>query len=601
MNRLFHSKKITSIIALLCCSISSVFAQTGTSSSAASSQASYSIVIESNVPSDITGGAPNADLKTAAVFAWQEFIALNWPAMSGSRDKPDNTKYFGKTTGGPLVWETFRHKAEIFPASGKPHGYSQGSSADYGYDEPPQYVYSSNISACPSAAPNTSSASSSSQGTITTPWVNLDENSQIGLAKMFAGVAPDTYGKTSQQILFLAKANRTEYLYVAKNKWYGDVTPPFAATAKNLAATQKSAPPGSSQFVSFPFGTIEVKSAWRQLTQTELASGKFHTTTVRYYEQLQSASANITATNTSATSASSSSAPAAPVICYRDATWGLVGLHIIQKTPTAPYFIFATFEQADNLLDTDGNPIEDVDGTLIRNADKTPMNPQIISKNATSANPASPESIQSLSPKTANCTPGDSLYYQNIPTQGNLVNPLPKGTVCIQKRVHDIPADIIAINKIAHQSIKNYNTANKIKSSPWSYYKLINVQYKPILGKVPGMDYTAADAATFYQANSMIETDYNLQVFSGVFQHALKNSPSTPYNNLITDFNADGTPAVNTRYAGTSYNMGGCMGCHGNAQAAGSDFSFILLGQRVTQPDTLGEISASGSNIMTQY
>jgi hypothetical protein len=599
MNSLFHSKKINSVIALLCCSIPSVFAQTGTASSAASSstassQASYSIVIESNVPGDIVGGAPNADLKTAAVFAWQEFIALNWPAMSGSRDQPDIKKYFGQTTGGPLVWETFRHKAEIFPASGKPHGYSQGPSTDYGYDEPPQYVYSTSITACPSATPGTSSSSSSSSGTITTPWVNLDENSQIGLAKMFAGVAPDTHGKTSQQILFLAKANRTEYRYVAKNQWYGDVTPPFAATAKNLAATQKSAPPGSSNFVSFPFGTIEVKSAWRQLTPAELASGKFHTTTVRYYEQLQSASAN-----TSSTNASSSSASATPSICYRDAIWGLVGLHIIQKTPTAPYFIFATFEQTDNLLDSNGNPIEDVDGSLIRNADKTPMNPQIISKNATSANPASPESIQSLSPKTANCTPGDSLYYQNIPTQGNLINQLPKGTVCIQKRVHDIPADIIAINKIAHQSIKNYNTANKIKSSPWSYYKLINVQTKP--GKVAGVDYTGMDAATFYQANSMIETDYNLQVFSGVFQHALKNSPTTPYNNLITDFNADGTPAVNTRYAGTSYNMGGCMGCHGNAQAAGSDFSFILLGQRVTEPDTLGEINASGSNIMTQY
>jgi hypothetical protein len=34
--------------------------------------------------------------------------------------------------------------------------------------------------------------------------------------------------------------------------------------------------------------------------------------------------------------------------------------------------------------------------------------------------------------------------------------------------------------------------------------------------------------------------------------------------------------------------MGGCMGCHGNTQVAGTDFSFILAGQRVGQPDLSG-------------
>lgn len=31
-------------------------------------------------------------------------------------------------------------------------------------------------------------------------------------------------------------------------------------------------------------------------------------------------------------------------------------------------------------------------------------------------------------------------------------------------------------------------------------------------------------------------------------------------------------------YQGKSANMGGCMGCHGNAQAAGGDFSFLITG-----------------------
>ena len=36
--------------------------------------------IGSQLPSDIPGGANNATINSAANFAWQEFIALNWPA-----------------------------------------------------------------------------------------------------------------------------------------------------------------------------------------------------------------------------------------------------------------------------------------------------------------------------------------------------------------------------------------------------------------------------------------------------------------------------------------------------------------------------------------
>ena len=59
------------------------------------------------------------------------------------------------------------------------------------------------------------------------------------------------------------------------------------------------------------------------------------------------------------------------------------------------------------------------------------------------------------------------------------------------------------------------------------------------------------------------------------------NNPSITKNitNLITDFNFDGTPTKNVISNQQEFNMGGCMGCHGNAQVLfGSDFSFILAG-----------------------
>jgi hypothetical protein len=80
-----------------------------------------------------------------------------------------------------------------------------------------------------------------------------------------------------------------------------------------------------------PYGTIEMKAGWRVLTDAESASGRFHTATARFYEFGKPTSSGKT-------------------YSWRQATFGLVALHVIQKTPTAPYFVYATFEQADNIL-----------------------------------------------------------------------------------------------------------------------------------------------------------------------------------------------------------------------------------------------------------
>src|SRR5271170_3232095 len=86
------------------------------------------------LPSDISGGAPSATLQQSAAFAWQEFIALNWPALAGQRDAADPSQLFG-VQSGPLVWQTFRSKVEIFNLTSGlvPPGYS-ATSPDYGYN-----------------------------------------------------------------------------------------------------------------------------------------------------------------------------------------------------------------------------------------------------------------------------------------------------------------------------------------------------------------------------------------------------------------------------------------------------------------------------------
>jgi hypothetical protein len=117
--------------------------------------AQVTITISPNFPADISGGEPNATLQQAAAFAWQEFIALSWPALAGQRDVANQSQKLGTAgNGGPLVWQTFRGKAEIFnlldvQGNFVPPGYST-TAPNYGYNSPTAYFYrGQQVAACP--------------------------------------------------------------------------------------------------------------------------------------------------------------------------------------------------------------------------------------------------------------------------------------------------------------------------------------------------------------------------------------------------------------------------------------------------------------------
>jgi hypothetical protein len=571
------------------------------------------ITLSSAVPNELnppwdpntpaSGGAPNATPAQAAAFAWQEFIAMNWPAgpqqgKPGQRDTPSTSVHFGDPSyTGPLVWETLRGKVEIFPGGEDqfkylaPPGYKKKQDdPSLGYDALPQYRYTSNIPSC-----------SASQVNDETPWVNLDETDQITLDNMYAGVVAPTSspGNSSPQLIrFLAKANRTQYVYVAGNsstpdnpdsarQWWNRIPRDVVTATKTYLATQKMSPPaGSSSMVSLPYGTIEVKAGWRPLNPSEATSGRFHVQRVRFYE-------NIGGSQTAK--------------CYRDADWGLVALHIIQKTPSAPYFIYATFEQADNILTADGKPVEDANGNVIMptGAPTAPQTCLIDPRPSIAPTPAASEITSTLgsvvltaNPNTCKpllgagyCgAPGSQLYYRNA--VGMPPNSEPSaGNVCVNSRENPIPSYAIDANTSAHAAIATYLRQNGIRSAPWLYYKLINVQYYPFDKIISAVmqngslynskpPYTAQNPApsSFYQANIVVETNRSLQLFSGGL---------TPY--ITTDWNQDGSAHANTVYGGHLFNMGGCMGCHGsqgqNPKGQAGDFSVILARGNVGLPE----------------
>lgn len=580
----------------------SVGARANDQSAFAGGSNAVSITIGSSVPSELnppyhagkppTGGAPNATPEQADAFAWQEFIALNWAAgpqqgKFGQRDTPSSSCRFGDPgCTGPTTWETFRGKVETFPGNSQPPGYVQNASQHYGYDALPQYNYIVPVSAC-----------DPSQANDPVPWVNLDETDQITLDNMYAGVVQPSSspGNSAPQLIrFLAKSNELQYFYVAANsdpnnplqQWWNNIPLSVVTATKNyLAANQSSPPSGSSSMVSQYDGTIEVKAAWRPLNPSEIKSGHFHTQPVRFYEKGSSGT------------------------CYRDATWGLVALHIIQKTPSAPYFIYATFEQSDNLLSASGKPIEDTNGNLLPPVPGTATTPQVCLIDPKPASSASSNEMPSnqgsviLTDNPATClpaksqtfcaSPGAQLFYHNTPVTPPTPNSEPSGgNICVNKRENAIPGDVIAANTQAHAAMAAYFKSKNIGTSPWLYYKLVNVQYFPYdkaittvtpngslyTGKAP---YTAQhpSPATYYQANIVVETNRSLQLFSGGL------SP-----NIATDWNQDGSEHKNSYYAGGHYNMGGCMGCHGsqgqNPAGQAGDFSVILARGSVAFPET---------------
>ncbi len=557
--------------------------------------------ISSSPPTELnaTGGGPaQATLQQAAEFAWEEFFALTWPAgpqrgQPNQRDTPSSTCASGDQSpscAGPLVWETFRGKEEIFPGHGDPAGYST-SAPSFGYDALPQYNYgdlpgtpngSPPVEACPGAASSSPTA-----------WVNLDETDEITLASMYAGVVsikPSASNSAPQLVRFLAKANRTEYEYVAKHDLWA--TGSIVAAAAKYVKQHEEDPPNGDQYLLLPNNSIEVKAGWRVLNDSEIAGGRFHTALVRYYE--------VSGGRT----------------CFQQATFGLVALHIIQKTALAPYFIYATFEQTDNILDASGRSVEDVNGSLMPppqpcRSDQNqpcPTTPSVTLNDTATVTPTKvPPQVVLVPPTAEYCTsgtkvsPSNRLFYLNTDTLPALPS---MGYICVNKRDNDIPPAVVDTNKRAHALIQSYSSQHGVKNSVWQYYKLLNVQYQPINKNHAGLFGTQSgennflnehNPSSYYLANIVVETNRSLQLFSGGLVNAGTTGSNSDY---ASQFEGGSSMAIhpNMFYQRSGYNMGGCMGCHGSqGQIQGGDFSVIVARGRVKFPETPAPPTKSGA------
>ncbi len=451
-------------------------------------------------------GPKHEDLAT---FAWLEFIALAAPVGAVRGEPGGSFADSGMDQFATLVWETYQHRSELFP-------YTDGTvNPPQPWNDPPLYQFY--------IGPKDAKTAYQTPAELTR-YGNLDEATQIGQNAIFFPELTDDGDDTDQQldqVLFEAKVNEVQSAFV-RDRVENNLTDPIVLDDN----------------------TIEVKAAWLPLTAIpEDQWYRYHIAEVTVYGGEDDAPVAVTEVR------------------------ALIGLHIIQKTPNYPAFIFATFEHTDLLQDPETDEPTKVAYVPIYDeiAYQTPLKTTLHGIQGT------PEVFNPL----INFQIDDPLARPN----GNILE-LPLGPV------ENLPGRMLIDNNQVLVPVVQPDTTNKdvdkanktalkamtkIKGFDddfvWQYYKLKGVQ------GVPSNNETKED---FYLANIVIESSQpGVQVFRGGLNMTTDDKKIVTFNNVRNQTNL-----VDSAQNNRKFSQGGCQGCHGVAQTqAGSDFSFLFAGK----------------------
>lgn len=242
-----------------------------------------------------------ASQKDADCFAWQQFIALNWPAaaLDGGVDAG-----FG-TPGdlGAVQWQTYMDTEQLFlPDGGAP---------------PPWGTPPTVNPACLSEA-GLSAAQAEGRLALTVASKFEEQFDPNSSAQAFPFSGPAWLGaQNGTNVWYDVRISQPEYQYVVDAGLYNAAS----QMAQADAGVALVLPQGSFQPNSI--GAIELKSAWMEVT----------TPTDSRWNRYKLAPAVVVDPSTQK---------------CRTATVALVGLHIIHATQSQPTLVWSTFEHVDN-------------------------------------------------------------------------------------------------------------------------------------------------------------------------------------------------------------------------------------------------------------
>jgi hypothetical protein len=242
-------------------------------------------------------------------FSWRSFVAMVWPGLNGQRGVPDpsNTSF---PNGVPLVFQTYKADWESFP---NPGGTSPSPIPTAWSD----FAGTQN----PCSGQNVSAGWDEMILAASTKFGNLG---LAGFGPFVVGpliAQPGAPNSAPTYVRYQAAYNQTEYDQIFTNKWYLAANiPATGVTFCNIGA--KGCPAENSAENS-----IDVKSSWIDMSVVPAANqSRYYTRQAWVFD------------------------PAAPPAqACSQKTVGLVGLHIVSKTPTHPAWIWSSFEQVDNV------------------------------------------------------------------------------------------------------------------------------------------------------------------------------------------------------------------------------------------------------------
>ncbi len=403
------------------------------------------------------------------IFSWQQFLAINWPTNAEGAAAPALTD----TGFGPPAWVRWHESFEIFREDGQPPEVRlaaaqrltrQAVTARHGVPFGP-------------AAPNDRTVRILSIVSPTAPITVLDETSQA-----FSHPLWDQHGNLAHYEILM---NDTEAHYIIQNQLFNlDGQIAFAQT--NNAVNMPSGVFNDPNQV----GAIEIKLAWRIIDE---AAGDIPS---RYF------TADAIVLNPDGQG-------------WRQVRVGLVGMHISHKTSTSPQWVWATFEQVDNVQ---VNSLETVEvGGQHRH-----LHPSF-------NDPDCEPCVVNTYPPTRDPATGQ------LRTQVTRVVPIPPATQQLNRQVQEMLRGM---------------------GSVWQYYELVNTQWPtdpsappttPGPGTAPESieNKTGGNPTPVYLVNSIMETYFQLG-----------NQPAGRLE--------QGMPDVPEQAFGTE----SCMGCHYSAGIA---------------------------------
>jgi hypothetical protein len=231
-------------------------------------------------------------------FSWQSFVALNWPAKPDGTAGP--TTPIGSTDNGdnPTVWENWKNAADVF---------RPGGAAPTAWGAPPIVPAACHIPGAPAGA------------RVLTEIAKVPSQLFSAFEQVFTtGPLIDRNGAFVRYEIMI---NRPMYDYIARNTLY-------SRAGQQVFSGPLDFPQG--HIATNAVGAIMVKAAWKPLGAGDDPT-RFHTARALVYTP-------------------PSNNPKIAESCTLQ-TMGLVGLHIVHRTTTAPQWIWTTFEQADNAPD----------------------------------------------------------------------------------------------------------------------------------------------------------------------------------------------------------------------------------------------------------